>query len=238
MKGKIGGHSARNLRRFLNKNSLWPQGYWAEVRVKHKRTGKMEKQWCEFLLPHELFATLHHYGNITALCATSGMDVKTLEHYKYCQEQSQCHDLLGVGIWGDGIPCNWDRSETVEAISINLPGQTGEFKKLRIPLVGLSSKQVVDDTWTDLFEVISWSFQIAANGYYPTCRHDGTAWLNGQWDKTRKKKAGAPLGIKAALVECRGDWQFYSKVFSFPKWNTLRGCCWRCNCTPDQARIS
>ncbi len=237
MKKRHTKDAARNLRRTFLSNCLWPKGYWAEVRVKNKRTGKSEKQWCEFLLPHELFAMLHRFGNDTALCSTDGMDVKTLEHYRYCQEQSQCQTLLGVGIWGDGVPCNWDRSETVETISINLPGQTGDWKQLRIPIVGLSSKQVIDDTWVDLFEVIAWSFQCAASGYYPASRHDGKAWL-ARSDAERRKTAGKSLDIKAALVECRADWQFHSKVFALPGWRTLRGCCWRCNCTPDQAQLS
>ena len=52
----------------------------------------------------------------------------------------------------------------------------------------------------------------------------------------RSKKAGAALGVAAALVEVRGDWQFFKECFAFPGWKELAGCCWRCRCTPSQIR--
>ena len=46
--------------------------------------------------------------------------------------------LIGVGIWGDGAPCNWDRSDSIEVFSMLLPGLSEEWRNLRIPLTGLS----------------------------------------------------------------------------------------------------
>ena len=49
-------------------------------------------------------------------------------------------------------------------------------------------------------------------------------------------QAGADLGVAAALVEVRGDWAFFKECFSFPGWRELKGCCWRCRCTPRGIR--
>ena len=48
--------------------------------------------------------------------------------------------MTPIGLWGDGVPCNWDRTESVEVISMNLPGQDGQWGPLRIPLVAISNK--------------------------------------------------------------------------------------------------
>jgi hypothetical protein len=147
--------------------------------------------------------------------------------------------LIALGLWGDGVPCNWDRTESVETVCLDLPGQEGEFDKLRIPLVGLSNKQVTSETWEDIFEVLSWSFGCAGTGNFPASRHDLTAWLpsDKKHGLNRRKLAGKPLGAQGALVQVRGDWDFFAKVFNFPKHNTLAGCCWKCNCAPSQVYL-
>ena len=63
-------------------------------------------------------------------------------------------------------------------------------------------------------------------------RHDASAFSKA--DCHRAKRAGQPLGLRAALAEVRGDWKMFGEVFGFPKWNTKAGVCWRCNCRPDQ----
>ena len=31
-------------------------------------------------------------------------------------------NLVGLGLWGDGVPVNWDGTESVEVLSLNFPG--------------------------------------------------------------------------------------------------------------------
>ena len=81
-------------------------------------------------LPHELLATLWDYGIPDALRSTEGMDPLTKEHWAHCCAEAGVDDLIGLGIWGDGCPCNWDRTRSLEVLSMNLPGTTGEFKNL------------------------------------------------------------------------------------------------------------
>ena len=228
----------KRLRRKFLKRSQWPDLYWARIRTLNVKTGNEQYQWVAFLLPHELLEVLQRLSDGHALRDRRGLDPCSLAHLVHCETQANT-ELTPVGLWGDGAPCNWDRSESCENFSLNLPGQSGAYKSLRLPLTALLRSRISDHTWDDLMEVIAWSLQHAANGTWPRRRHDGSEFRTDKGDKTRLRKASRPgepekLGIRAALVEVRGDWKFFGECFKFPKWNTKRGCCWTCKCTPDQ----
>jgi hypothetical protein len=166
------------------------------------------------------------------------MDPKTLAHLQFCEEQAG-EQLLGLGIWGDEVPCNWDRSESVAVLGMNMPGLTGDFAKLRLPLTAVPHKQVGENTWDDIFGVISWSLTLLATGSPCVERHDKKDWLPS--DRVKKKRnpgrstsTSQSIEQRCALVEVRMDWPFLCKVFGFPAHNTKAGCCWVCRCTLAQ----
>ena len=35
-------------------------------------------------------------------------------------------------------------------------------------------------------------------------------------------------------MEMRGDWDWYSKLYGAPTWNTNHGCCWLCSAKPGE----
>ena len=142
---------------------------------------------------------------------------------------------MGLGLWGDGVPCNWDRTESVETFALNLPGQNGKYKPLRMPIVSISRKQISPHTFNDIMEVIQWSLCHCQVGAHPRRRHDGLDWF--QSDKDRAKKVGQSTGVASSLIQVRGGWKFYNELFNFPAWNRKAGCCWRCPAKPDQASI-
>eukprot|EP00969_Alexandrium_andersonii_P198020 8747098-Alexandrium_andersonii.AAC.1 len=39
--------------------------------------------------------------------------------------------------------------------------------------------------------------------------------------------ADQDIGLKAFLMQARGDWQWFNQVFNFPAWNSVF-MCWRC----------
>jgi hypothetical protein len=226
------GHEARDLRQKMLKSSQWPGAYWCEVRCMHKRKKNATKQWVAIWLPHELLDCIADHSIADKMLERDGLDPSSLFHLQECESKAG-QTFATVGLWGDGVPVNWDRSESIETLAISFPGQTGANRNVRIPLVGMSKKQCCDETWEDIFDVLQWSFGHCANGTWPAERHDGQNWHK-KTDRHRAKQVGRQLAVKAVLVEVRGDWEFVARVFGFPRWNTKRGCCWRCKTTPSE----
>jgi len=221
------GNAARNMRHKLRKGSAWMPCYWAQIRCFDVKAQTEVLQWLAFQLPHEYLAVLRRLGIVSKLLDVEGLDPLTLQHLR--EAEAACHDkLLALGIWGDGAPCNWDRSESVDVITMNLPGLTGEHANLRLPITSLSNKNISEHTWHDIFTVVKWSMEILATGVWPTCRHDGSPWR--KTDHCRK--TSRPL-IKSALCEVRCDWAYLNSVFHFPAHNTKDGNCWTCDHTPE-----
>ena len=233
----VGGNVSRRLRRRLVRGSLWPRPYFAEVRCWNKRRSREQKEWVAFGLPHEYYAQLVKYGSLGKLESTGGLDKVGKEHVQRCLSAMQVDSMIPAGLWADGVPCQWDRDQTVELVCLNLPGlpTTMEEHKLRLPITGLMKASMSTNTWHDIFEVIAWSFRLMATGAYPAARHDGKAWLKS--DFHRAKQASADLGYRSALVQMRADWGCWKNVFGFPQYNEKAGCCWRCHVTPQQAHL-
>ncbi len=228
-----GRNTARDLKRTLLKRNQWPDLYWARVRVKDLGSGKEEQQSCAFLLPHEYIATVNRLGTADVVMDTAGLDPRTRDHLERAQLSAGC-PLMPLGIWGDGVPVNYDRTESVEVVSMNFPGQVGKWKPLRLPVTAVSRKQFTENTWHDIMEVVAWSLRLCAVGRWAHGRHDDEGWWPSDASRARKSSKEQALGIRAALVELRGDWKFFGETFNFPKWNTASGICWRCTCTPAE----
>ena len=96
-----------------------------------KRRGKCRRGWhsgCHMnFLPKCIFTAFQ-----MLFAQRKGMDPLTKEHWVHCCAEAGVDDLLGLGIKGDGCPCNWDRTRSLQLLSMNLPGLTREFKNLRI----------------------------------------------------------------------------------------------------------
>ena len=139
---------------------------------------------------------------------------------------------MPLGFWIDGVPMNYDRTESAEVITMNFPGQSGEYRSARIPLTTLGRKSMVQETWDDLFEILCWSLQHAAAGVAPLKRHDGAPWE--QSEHRRRKRAGQGLGVRGVLCEIRGDWLMFAETFRFPRWSEKANICWKCEATRAQ----
>ena len=173
----------------LLKGNVWPPAYIAKIRVWNTKTKEEEVQTLSFLLPHEVLAVMKRRGKDEFLYDVSGCDPVTLQHLRFCEGEAG-GQLVGLGLWGDGAPCNWDRSETFDVLSWNLAAAGGKWKNVRIPITGLSKKHVAtSSTYDDIFSVLSRSMRALACGQYPKHRHDGSAWLPSDvWRRKTKQK--------------------------------------------------
>jgi hypothetical protein len=154
---------------------------------------------------HEVIHKIATRSDKDKLLSTIGMEPRTQEHLERCKQELNAQELLGLGLWIDGCPFNWDRSQSLEVVSFSLPGLEGRDGALRIPCTVIPKGWVAtDETFDDILEIIVWSLRQLAVGVHPSSRHDHKAWQPG--DQTRRSRAGKPLKMKAVLVEVRGDW--------------------------------
>ena len=222
---------ARGWKRRKLKHSQWPTHYYFQCRLWDPKTNTVKAEEICMDLVHELIETMVQLGREEVLLATPFLDQVGKEHLEDMKARLGTEKILALGIHGDGIPCNYDRTESVFALSLNLPGVGGRWQRMRIPMVVLPKGRVCEETMYDVFEVIAWSLRHLQQGSWPTTRHDGEPWKAS--DKQRRERQG-PLASRAALVEVRGDWEFYSQVFGFPYHNEKDGICWRCPCKRDE----
>ena len=97
--------STSKLRNKLMKNSKWPHLYWARIRTRNNRTGREERKWCSFFLPHEILEALAKAGDVEAMYECSCMDEWSERHLRQCETKAGSR-LVGLGLWCDGCPCN------------------------------------------------------------------------------------------------------------------------------------
>ena len=76
--------------------------------------------------------------------------------------------LLGFGLWADGVPIKFDRSESLEMLSLSIPG-LDERSTIRLPITCINKKYFLRSgkTWDALFKVIAWSLQCMLQGRFP-----------------------------------------------------------------------
>jgi hypothetical protein len=227
-----GRNQARAITRHKLTRTKWPDYYYFDCRVQDRKTATEYTTRIPINLPLELLEMLWELGLAEVLLSTDNLDTDGKKHMAWMKEQLQVDELWGWGLHGDGIPCNYDRTESVIMISLNLPGLKGKNGRMRIPLVVLPDFAVSENTFDDIFTVIAWSMRHLVAGSRPCCRHDGTAW--GKTDSKRKKKNNAPLKFRACLVQVRADWDWMGKCFHLPFHNVLEGMCWLCRCKRHQ----
>jgi hypothetical protein len=231
---------ARDLLRKMvrNKRNRWPSPYMAPIKVWDTKAQREATIMLPMLLPHEIARNLAKEAHSRqALLCQEGLCASTKAHVlKVATELGvEAASLLCFSLWGDGCPCNWDRSQSMEILSLLLPGQSNSQKQLRVPVTCINKKFLLKgETWEQILAVMSWSFQQLAIGEHPRSRHDGSDWLAS--DRCRAKLAGQPLGVQGILAEVKGDWAFFKSVFRFPQHNQKDGCCWLCSCVPAEIR--
>lgn len=221
-------HASRNLLQQMVKGSKWPSLYVAQVEAYSAKTQKPVNMKVNFLLPHEIiFMMANKMTNHDALYNVQGMAEISKENLsRACQELGE-ERLLGLGLWGDGVPCNYDRSQSMEMLCWSLPGLVNTFGLMRVPFTCINKKFFLKNkTWDSILLIMTWSLMVLASGVMPEFGHDGQR-LTGK----RAKWAGKPVP-KTICVEIRSDWAFLKQCFRFPAHNEKAGICWMCTATP------
>ena len=200
----------RNLMRRLAKSGIWPPDYIAEVRTWNRKTHEATTSKIPMLLPHELIAKMCSRSSSESLFSRISMDPCTSAQLSSSAERLKIPrelSILGLSIWIDGVTCKWDRSESVDIISLGFPGLPDPWRNLRLPICAIDHCWVLKGgTFDDILKVIVWSLDFCAMNRFPSSRHDGTAWLETA-RSVRRKSSGGTIGCAALLCHVVGDWK-------------------------------
>ena len=184
-----------------------------------------------FLLSHETLAMLSFYGHMEILSDRSNLDSTSLAHLRHC-EACVGEALLGLALWGDGVPYSWDRHSSMEAWIFYLPGIShAKWKNMRLPFTAFPGRRMGPRTQPQVLEVFRWSLEALLSGQFPTHGPGGREFDSR--DAWRKKRAGTPLGVRAILCQIRGDWKAFKINFGLPGWRERGLNCWKCKATSD-----
>ena len=232
-------HLHRNLLRRFNKGSRWPSLYEADIRMWDKRACEEKLMPVVFLLPHELLAAFRkNCMALPTLLAREGLDDISSRHLDRATRELGIPDgseVVGMGLWMDGVTTKWDRSQSIDMVTMSLPGLPAEWRPLRVPLFVAPHDFVAKGTtFDDVLEVLTWSLRCATLGHHPVARHDGSAWRPS--DTKRAKQAGRAVGCIGLLCQIVGDWKMLKDVFRFPQHNENAGCCFLCTVKPNGFR--
>ena len=85
-----------------------------------------------------------------------------------------------------------------------------------------------------LFSFLRWTNECGAQGVYPSTRHDGTSFSEG--DRTRSAMAGRPLGHRFAVTLIKGDWAELTVTYAFPTLASTHSPCPLCR-APDKESL-
>ena len=237
--GKHGTNLARDLTRKLLNDSRRPLPYNAQVRTWNTKAKQVELHEVPILLPHEIVWAIAQDEPTSEHLLRQELCTQDQDHLNRVCVEMGCNPekALGPGLWGDGVPYNYDRTVSIDVFSLSVRGfHSGALMNMRIPLFVLDHRHVGKGaTLDDLMEVLAWSFTFLVLGKHPVARHDNTPFHT-RSGRSRLKQAGSSINLHGILVECRGDWKQLKDVFRFTQFNENAGC-WLCACTPQVWRL-
>lgn len=230
--GRHPGNMCRDMTRRIARSrvSNFPKPYWVTLQLWDHKEGCVVNEMYPMYLPHELLAYEVEQRGLQQLLASPGTELFDLVG-SFAQDcEVPADELVPMGLWGDGVP--FTKSSSLELLTLNFVGDaTGQ----RHVLVGADQRCFCQcgckgrHTWDGLFQVLKWSFIMCMLRTWPTRRHDGQEW--GQGDGLRSKMAGLMLPCHAGLVQIRGDWMWYCQVLDLPHWGSNFICPWcKANC--------
>ena len=173
------GNSARDLTKKLLKAHQWPHLYWTSIPCWSDKEQQEKEELVPFLLPHEI---LHQFSQYSDISQFRHLDSLPTEDMEVLQRgagilQTEAEQLLPLGLWMDGVPCNWDRSHSLNVLTLNFPCLQGSKRNIRIPLFGLKQHFVVKHSTMDaMLKIVCWSLECLFLGIMPSQRHDGLPW--------------------------------------------------------------
>jgi hypothetical protein len=201
----------------------------------------------QMFLPHEIFHHMAAKEGLPNLCLPAeelhantgpGALLRSWAEHRDVNFTGDLKDVAMLGLHCDGVPyTNSVRAgggKSIFVCSLNCFSAAAEsVKRKRHTLFTLQKARLCDcgcsgfHTLELLFSILVWSLRCLALGLSPASRHDDTPWTAAD-DKGRlPSSATIP---RAAMLQVRGDWEFFETAFRFRSVNS-DAFCWKCQAT-------
>ena len=204
-----------------------PDSYMFEIRGKG---GVYRKAEC--MLPHEMLHKLVGDVGIEGfvipepeLNADHGVGALVREWVQHTDVDvglEAAASVVPIGTHADGVQYSSSiragGAKSVIGVSWNLLSGSAKQRARRFLFCALLKSDLCDcgcggfHSFQDVFRVWSWSMGLSRGGKSPERRHDGKPWT--AHDRKRRMPAGEQLPL-AALLQLRGDWEWYCTCFRF-----------------------
>ena len=213
----------RSLVSMFGKPDGAPAFCWHDIPTKKGRVLQ------PFMLPHEWFAALCREKPDLFNATIKGGDDSTCTAFWTCMAETPflrrhpvlSRDMLSktipLGFYGDAGSFSHQDSLYVFTWNSMLGGGQTMSKKFLITC--LKKSDIGPGTLDAIFKVIAWSFNALLTGIWPEVDWKGQPIEGGSY------LAG---GLRGCLTQVRGDWEFYTSIFAFPRWNQATNMCWLC----------
>ena len=199
-----------------------PEFFWAEIPTKGGPTMH------PFLLPHLWFAAL--FVGLPDLFRSSvrgaGNAAKKywqkIQHTEFFQKHpglssEHLERTIPIGMHGDGGA--FSHQDSLFVLTWNSLIGGGNTRANRYLMTILKKSEMVDATLPAVMEILAWSFNVMLTGLMPVLD-----WLG----RTIEAAGYLAGGFRACMGQLRGDWEFFTVLCQFPKWNEKLRMCWKC----------
>ena len=218
------GEIAQNLFREIKTVFGHPAGAapidWVDLPTVHGR-----KNPHPFLMPHKFVQQLFaHRRDVLRSRITGGdgaleMFWTGLQHSKFVSEhqylpRSLWPQVFPIGMHGDGGP--FSKQDSLFSISWNSLSTVGPTLQSRFLFTTVRKSDMVADSLDHLLKIFSWSCNVLLSGQTP----------HSDWNNNPQPGGGLELagGLRGAICQVRGDWEFYCQLFGFGQWNSDHMC--------------
>jgi len=192
------------------------------------------------LLPHEFFGRLHASRRALWEQAIRGPADAAKAFWDFLQDtpmvrdhpylpNGRRHQTIPLGLHGDAGP--FTKQDGVFVISWNslIGGEAGEGFAKRFLFAVIRKADLVPGTLDALWTVFAWSANALLTGISPE-----VDWAQREIGGGGDYIAG---GFRGAVVQLRGDWEFYCQIFKFPYWHEAERMCWLCKASNTIERL-
>jgi hypothetical protein len=188
---------------------------WIEIPLKGNRKTAHPIYW-----PHKFFQNVAHYREDIWRARLIGLDGAADQFWQSIVGSDFVRNhpflpcdgwdkIIPIGMHGDGGGFN--KQDSLYALSWNSLICGGATIQSKFLFTVVKKSDMVADTLDKLMEAFSWSCNVLLSGQSPHSSWQGHALPDGGLDLA--------FGYRASLCQIRGDWEFYTQLFYFSRWD-------------------